>query len=399
MMQAMRACMLFPDSNPVPSVETPLHALLPARFVAHTHDVATLSLTDTPHAEENVRRVFGDEIAFLEYVRPGFPLGNLLSERFNDAPPTSASALVMEKHGLAVWGETARECYENLRAVIEKADAFVVDQTKGKRAFGPAAARALDAEARRELTAAVLPSIRGELARGGWPCVLHLDDSPETLDAIAGDEYPDVAVRGVMTPEHILRAGVRPLGAELDGDRGVGAQRPPNMGVRSAPVGTIASRQPPQDENAAPLQHNAERIRTDIRTHRHEYSAYAKRHGNDPIPDFLKTIIIPGIGIVYAGKHRRSALIPADCYRATMQVMANAEAVERFEFISEADQAEMEYWPLERRKIEEASQRELDGKVAIVIGAASGIGRATALRFAEEGAHIIAADLDSEGAE
>src|SRR5436309_14844550 len=125
MMAAVRACMLFTDSKPVPSVETPLHALLPARFVAHTHDVATLSLTDTPHAEENVRRVFGPEVAFLEYVRPGFPLAKRMTERYSEGPPAGAIALLMEKHGLAVWGDSARECYENLRAIIEKAEAFV----------------------------------------------------------------------------------------------------------------------------------------------------------------------------------------------------------------------------------------------------------------------------------
>src|SRR5438132_190520 len=178
MMALIRACMLFPDSDPVPSVETPLHALLPARFVAHTHDVATLSLTDTPHAEENVRRVFGPEVAFLEYVRPGFPLAKRLAERYAKGPPQEAIALVMEKHGLAVWGATARECYQNLTMVIDKASAFVTEQAAGKRTLGAPAAPALDVEARRDIASALLPAIRGEQARGGWRCVLHLDDSP-----------------------------------------------------------------------------------------------------------------------------------------------------------------------------------------------------------------------------
>src|SRR5438093_6462333 len=274
-----------------------------------------------------------------------------MTERYADGAPASAIALVMEKHGLAVWGVTPRECYENLRAIIEKAEAFVAERAKGKRAFGVPAAPALDDGARREVAAAILPAIRGELARRGWRCVLHLDDSPETIEAIAGEEFPEVAARGVMTPEHILRAGVRPLVVH---------------------------------GNGVDVQH-VDRIRDAIRTHRDEYAAYAKHHGHDPIPDFLKTIIVPGIGIIYAGKGRRSALVAADCYRATMQVMANAEAIERFEFASEADQAEVEYWPLERRKIEasEKSRRELDGKIALVIGAASGIGRAAALGFAE----------------
>src|SRR5438445_313116 len=232
MMALMRACMLFPDRDPVPSVETPLHALLSARFVAHTHDVATLSLTDAPHAEENARRVFGQEIAFLEYVRPGFPLAKRLAERYAEGPPAGVIALVMEKHGLAGWGDTAGDCYETLRVVIEKAEAFVAEQAAGKRAYGSPSATSLDAEARRDIASALLPAIRGELARGGWRCVLHLDDSPDTVEAIAGEEFPDVGARGVMTPEHILRAGVRPLIVLLEDGRGVGAGRQDRAGHR-----------------------------------------------------------------------------------------------------------------------------------------------------------------------
>jgi rhamnose utilization protein RhaD (predicted bifunctional aldolase and dehydrogenase)/NAD(P)-dependent dehydrogenase (short-subunit alcohol dehydrogenase family) len=363
MMAAMRACALFPDRDPVPSVETPLHALLPARFVAHTHDVATLSLTDTPQAEKNVRRVFGPELAFLEYARPGFPLAKRLREQYADGPSKGPIGLVMEKHGLAVWGETARQCYGNMRAIIGQAEAFVAEAREGKQVFGTPVAPASDND-RKDIAAAVLPVIRGEMLARGFGCVLHLEDPPETLEAIGGERFGEVASRGVMTPEHVLRAGVRPLVVSLEGDRG-----------------------------------SVEPVRQAIRMYRDMYSAYAKRHGQEPIPDFLKTVVIPGLGIVYAGMDRRNALIARDCYRATMEVMAGAEAVERFEFISEADQAEMEYWPLERRKIEEGekSRRELDGRIALVVGAARGIGRATALRFAEEGAHVIVADLDGDG--
>jgi rhamnulose-1-phosphate aldolase/alcohol dehydrogenase len=378
MMSLMRGCMLAPDRDPLPSVETPLHSLLPARFVAHTHDVATLSLTDTPSAAEHVRRVFGDSVAFLEYVRPGFPLAKRLSERLPEGPPAGAIALVMEKHGLAVWGETAKECWENLCAVIGKAEQYVADAAKGKRVFGAASAPVFDEGRRRELALAILPVIRGELTRGGFGCVLHLDDSEETLEAISGEGFAAVASRGVMTPEHILRAGVRPLVlSETDPHAAaVGLKPDPHISQLSV-------------------------ITTAIRRYRDEYADYAARHGVAPIADYLKTIVIPGVGIVCAGKDRRNALVAAECYSATMRVMAGAEAVERFEPLSEDDACEMEYWPLERRKIEESnkSRKDLDGKVAMVIGAGSGIGRAAALRFAEEGAHVVCADLDLDAAE
>jgi rhamnose utilization protein RhaD (predicted bifunctional aldolase and dehydrogenase)/NAD(P)-dependent dehydrogenase (short-subunit alcohol dehydrogenase family) len=398
MMEVMRACMLFPDRDPVPSVETPLHALLPARFVAHTHDVATLSLSDTPNAEANVRRVFGPEVAFLEYVRPGFPLAKRLAQLFPEGPPKGAIALVMEKHGLAVWGETARQCYGNLRAVIGQAEAFLAEEQTEKALPNALVAPAFDDPERRDLAAAIMPVVRGRLQAQGFGCVLQLDDSPETLKAIGGETFSEIAERGVMTPEHILRAGARPLVVALDAKSDADAQQ-----SRKSSRKAKTEEATPTETTATPV--DAATLRDAVREaldgHQDSYQGYAERYGHEPISDSLKTVIVPHVGVVYAGTDRRNALIARDCYRATMAVMAGAETIERFEFISEADQAEMEYWPLERRKIEESakSRRELDGKVVFVIGAASGIGRATAMRFVDAGAHIVAADLEGGAAE
>jgi rhamnose utilization protein RhaD (predicted bifunctional aldolase and dehydrogenase) len=287
----------------------------------------------------------------------------------------------MEKHGLAAWGDTARECYENLRTVIEKADEFVKKQAKGEHSFGATSAPALQEVTRREIATALLPVVRGEMTRGGWPCVLHLDSSPKTLDAIGGEAFPEIAARGVMTPEHILRAGVRPLVVRLDLDRGVGARHPTKPAVDPQPAQHAVAATSSADVDASPLQRTADLMRNAIKTYRRDYDAYANRHGQEPITDFLKTIIIPGVGIVYAGKDRRSALIAADCYGATMQAMSAHRQSSASSSSPRRTPARSEYWPLERRKIEESakSRRDLDGKVAVVIGAASGIGRATAL--------------------
>jgi NAD(P)-dependent dehydrogenase (short-subunit alcohol dehydrogenase family) len=157
----------------------------------------------------------------------------------------------------------------------------------------------------------------------------------------------------------------------------------------------------PPDPTPVGLKPDPLGIRETFTEHHDAYTSYATANTQPrPIPDYLKTIIIPSLGIAFAGKDGRNALVAADCYRATMEVMARAEALERFEFLSDADACEMEYWPLERRKIEEGakSRKELDGKVAVIIGAASGIGRATALRFAAEGSHLLLADLDAAAA-
>jgi rhamnose utilization protein RhaD (predicted bifunctional aldolase and dehydrogenase)/NAD(P)-dependent dehydrogenase (short-subunit alcohol dehydrogenase family) len=362
MMALMRACMLFPDRDPVPSVETPLHSIISHRFIAHTHDVATLSLSDTPSARENVERVYGTGVAFLEYLRPGFPLAKGMAERYADGLPKAATGLVMEKHGLTTWGDTAKECYANLRSIISRAEEYLAGREK--RSFG-GAAPALDEEGRREATAALAPIIRGELKRSGaWRPVLAFDDSPEMLEAISSEGFAELAARGVMTPEHIMRAGRRPL--------------------------VLPANVPPAEVASA------------FADFRAEYERYLAANGQaEPIPDWLKVIAAPGVGAFFAGKDRRSALVAATCYRATLRTIAGAEAVEAFQSLSDADACEMEYWPLERRKIAAGlkATKPLDGKIAIVIGGGSGIGRATAIRFAAEGAHVTLADLDVDGAQ
>ncbi len=368
MVRLMRAAMLFPDRDPVPSVETPLHSLLPYRFIAHTHDVATLSLSDTPHAEEHVARVFASEVAFLPYARPGFPLAKRLAERYAEAPPPDAIALVLEKHGLAVWGEAAKACYQNLCRVITKAEEFVATRGAGKRVFGPPAGSVLDDARRRALAATLMPAIRGELASHGWQPTLCFDDSPDVLDAVSDDSFAEIAARGMMTPEHILRCGVRPLLLRLDLN--------------------------------GPVEELKQAARDAIRSLRGSYLSYATANGQTtPIPDYLKVVTVPGLGLICAGKDRRLALIAVECYAATLKAIAGAEAVESFEFLSDADACAMEYWPLERRKVEESakSRAELEGRIAFVIGAASGIGRATALALAQAGATVLVVDIDGAG--
>lgn len=374
MMEFMQACMLFPARDPLPSVETPLHALLPAKYIAHTHDIATLSITDTPSAAKHVESLYGNELLFLEYVRPGFPLASHLAERYASGPPAGAIGLVMEKHGLTVWGGTAKECYERLCQVIDKAEAFVAERTKDRQPFGAPMEARLDITRRRTRASALLPVIRGELTRlagstgTAWRPVFVFTDEPETLEQVSGAAYPGVAAKGVMTPEHILRAGVKPLVIELELPGEIPQLK---EDVRKAMADFYAS-----------------------------YVEYTKAHEQkSPIPDFLKTIVIPGLGIATAGRDRKQASVAAACYRATLDAMAGAEAVESFEFLSDADACEMEYWPLERRKIEKSakSRKALDGRVAIVIGAADGIGRATARRFAAEGAHVVLGDIDYDG--
>jgi rhamnose utilization protein RhaD (predicted bifunctional aldolase and dehydrogenase)/NAD(P)-dependent dehydrogenase (short-subunit alcohol dehydrogenase family) len=320
MTAACRQAMLFPDRDPLPSVETLLHAILPARYVAHTHDVATMSLTDTPHPERHIRAVWGESAAVVDYVRPGFPLARQIA-RLAIGPGVRGLALI--KHGLVAWGETAEECYRTLLDLIARADAYLRP-------------RPLRGAAPRPDLLALLPAIRGELCRRER-VVLHLDDSPETVARISDPRFPELAARGVATPEHILRAGRLPAIVRAAED------------VPAIPTG--------------------------------------------PVPDAVKIVAVPGGGLIGAGYSQSGARTAVTCYRTVLAVMENAEGIERFEFLDEARAVEMELWPLERRKIEARARKPFEGRVAVVIGAGSGIGLATARRFAEAGAHVVAADL------
>jgi rhamnose utilization protein RhaD (predicted bifunctional aldolase and dehydrogenase) len=380
MMRFMAGCML--GEGPAPSVETPLHSLLPHRVVAHTHDVATMSLTNVPDAtaERLVGELFEGGIVYVPYTRPGFPLARAVGQMVGRIPER-AIGLALAHHGLVVWGDDAEEAERRLRDVVARIDEFIAASRRGRQVLGAVRSPAPSAEERRRLAEIVLPAVRGALAvTGASPPyrpagILHFDDAPDILATLAAERLPEVAARGMATPEHILRAGRLPVRLDLD--------------------------------LAAPPDALAERARSQIASARAEYEEYHRRHaGPDgrPLDDWAKVVLVPGLGLITAFSDKRSAVTANLCYRATLEAIAGAEAVDRFQFLEEADVFEFEHWPLERRKVEEALAREratkeLPRHVVVVIGGGSGIGRAAARRFAEEGAHVVVSDLEAASAE
>jgi rhamnose utilization protein RhaD (predicted bifunctional aldolase and dehydrogenase)/NAD(P)-dependent dehydrogenase (short-subunit alcohol dehydrogenase family) len=377
MMRFMASCMLA--EGPAPSVETPLHSLLPQRVIAHTHDVATMSLTNIRDAEAErlVGELFEGRIVYVPYVRPGFPLAWAIrglvgraDGRSGGRIPPEAVGLTLAHHGLVVWGDDAEECYARLVEVTGRID----DHLAGRRTDGRAVGRSVpfpSPEARRRLAELVLPVIRGVLGKPER-VILHYDDGDDVLASLAGERMPELARRGMATPEHLLRAGRLPVWLELDA---------------GAPADQIAAG-----------------VRSQLAAGRAEYEEYHQRHagaGERPLDDWAKVVLAPGVGVITAFTDKRSAVTANLCYRAVLETIAKAEAVDRFQFIPEQDVFEFEHWPLERRKIEEQIAKERAAKllprhVVVIIGGGSGIGRAAARRFAEEGAHVVVADLNGE---
>jgi NAD(P)-dependent dehydrogenase (short-subunit alcohol dehydrogenase family) len=332
-----------------------------------------MSLTNIRDAEAErlVGELFESRIVYVPYVRPGFPLAKVVG-RMVGRIPSGAMGLALAHHGLVVWGDDAEECYARLVEVTGRMEEYLASRRQGARS-NRRAAPVPSPEERSRLAELVLPVIRGVLGKPDR-VILHYDDSHDLLAAVGDERMRELTARGMATPEHLLRAGRLPLWLEFEVKEG---------------SSIISS------------------TRSQLAAARTEYEEYHWRHagaGEPPFDDWAKVVLVPGLGLITAFSDKRNAVTANLCYRAVLETIANAEAVDRFQFIPEEEVFEFEHWPLERRKIEEQVAREratklLPRHVVLIIGGGSGIGKAAARRFAEEGAHVVVADMNGDMSE
>jgi len=349
-----------------PSVETLLHAFIGAKFIDHTHALAVLALADQPDAEEVIARAYGDRVAVVPYVMPGFELARRAAAIWERRP--EVEGLVLIRHGIFSFGATARDSYERMIALVTLAEEFI-DRQGRRKTPRPRPAGAPTA-------AAVLPVLRGilsEAADGRWPArwVLDLRADGEAA-ALASDQHlPELALRGVATPDHVIRTKRAPL-----------VLAAPSEDLAAWRTGAIAALGDYIEAYRAYFQRNAAR------------SAQAKQ-ALDPLP---RVVAIAGLGLVGVGADARAAAIAADIAQSWAGTLLAAEAVGRFEPLGEADTFDMEYWSLEQAKLGKAMERRLARHVVVVSGGAGAIGAATAAAFLAEGAQVCLLDLDGEAA-
>jgi rhamnose utilization protein RhaD (predicted bifunctional aldolase and dehydrogenase)/NAD(P)-dependent dehydrogenase (short-subunit alcohol dehydrogenase family) len=362
---------LLDASAPNPSVETLFHAFLPHKFIDHTHANAVLAVSDQANGEDLLREVYNGRCAVVEYVMPGFSLAKMASEAQKKMP--KAEGLVLHKHGIFTWGDTAEEAYHRMIEFVSLAEQRLA---KGRRnVFAPGALPAKKAEVAeiapilRGLTAIPVDPVDGVYKR--W--VLEFRTSPEILNFVNGADVARYSQAGVITPDHVIRTKHRPL-------------------LVPAP-------------EAGKTAEFAEAVKTALTEYDAEYRAYFGRHNPRAVPKktMLDTvprlILVPGLGLFALGASSKDAKIAADIADNGVRTIIDAEAIGKFESVTEADIFDVEYWSLEQAKLGKAAEKPLARHIALVTGAGSGIGAATAAAFAAQGAEVVVVDRDPAMAE
>ena len=352
-----------------PSIDTAMHGLVGAAHVDHLHPDSGIALATAADGEQLTAKVFGDRVVWVPWRRPGFQLG-LDIEAVREANP-EAIGCVLGGHGITAWGDTSTQAEANSLEVIETAAAYLAEKSRPE-PFGPPldGFGALPPEERRAKAAALAPTLRS-VASHDKATVGHFSDDPRVLEFLASTEHPRLAALGTSCPDHFLRTKVKPMLLDLPA---------------GAPVEECVAR--------AQALHEAYRV---------DYQAYYDRHATPDSPPIRGAdplvILVPGVGMFSYGANKQTARVAGEFYLNAINVMRGAEGVSTYAPIEEAEKFRIEYWALEEAKLARLPKpKPLASRIALVTGAASGIGKAVATRLAAEGACVVIADLDADKA-
>ncbi|WP_127536020.1 bifunctional aldolase/short-chain dehydrogenase [Paenibacillus illinoisensis] len=368
MVEYLGHCMID-SKHPRASIETLLHAFLPYNNVDHTHPDAIISLCCADNGKELAREIYGDRFVWVPYVRPGFTLSKMIAESVFANP--NAELVLMEKHGLVTWGETSEECYAQTIKIINEAEAFIEARVDEGSLFGGVKHPALAAEVRREIVAKIMPTLRGSVS-DSKKMILSYDDQDDVLAFVGGANSPELSQVGAACPDHLVHTKVVPLFIDWT----------------------------PDAEDVDGLK---AKLTEGVAAYKEQYKQYFESNKNEGDVMFEaapRVILIPGVGMINTGKSWALSQVSGALYHRAIAVMRGATSLGKFVSLSANESYNVEYWPLELYKLSLApAETEFSRKVAFITGGAGGIGSETARKLVSEGAHVVLADLNLEGAQ
>ena len=356
------------------SIDTTLHSFLPGKHVDHMHPNAIIAIAASANREKLTHEIFGGEMAYVGWMRPGFELGLAMQEIARKQP--NVKAIMMGQHGFISWDDNEKVCYTRTLDLIEKAAAYIESKYAAKggdaTAFGGQKYASLAPEARNAAFAAILPWLRGQVSQQKR-FIGTVQDDEKILRFVNSKDAARLAELGTSCPDHFLRTKIKPLYIDWN----------------------------PQSEDAAALK---AKLKTGLDQYRKDYAAYyaACKNPNSPaLRDPNPTVVlIPGLGMIAWGKDKSESRVTAEFYNCAVEVMRGAEAIDTYVALPQQEAFDIEYWLLEEAKLQRMpAEKELARQTIIVVGAGSGIGKETAHRLVKEGAHIVCVDLNTAAAE
>jgi rhamnulose-1-phosphate aldolase/alcohol dehydrogenase len=352
------------------SIDTPLHGFVPFRHVDHTHPNAVISVAAAEHGEALTKEIYGDEVFWLPWQRPGFELGLQLQQLCKTRP--HAKGAILGQHGLINWADDDKECYELSLSLIERAAQFIAAKDKGSNTFGGQKYPQLTESEREEFLAALVPWLRGQISQQKR-FIGTIQTDEQILRFVNSQDAERLAALGTSCPDHFLRTKIKPLYVNWDANSRDG------KALRSL------------------LTEGVERYRSDYRT----YYESCKRPDSPAIRDPNPTVIlIPGLGMIAWGKDKSESRVTAEFYNCAVEVMRGAEAIDRYIALPQQEAFDIEYWQLEEAKLRRMPpENELARKIILIVGAGSGIGKELAIRVAGAGGQVVSADLVVDAAQ
>lgn len=352
------------------SIDTPLHTFVPFKHVDHLHPNAVIAIAASVNQEKLTKEIYGDEVIYLHWQRPGFDIGLKIEQLIKDNP--RARGILLGHHGMSSWNDDDRTCYETALEIIDRAARYIETHDQGDQTFGGQKYQPLSEVDRQRLQATIIPFLRGQVSVSRR-FVGTVQDDEKMLRFVSSNDGSRLAALGTSCPDHFLRTKIKPLFVDWN-----------------------------------PASQDIEKLKLSIAEglvrYRHDYQAYYERCRRpdspamrDPNPT---VVLIPGLGMMAWGKNKSESRVTAEFYNCAIEVMRGAEAIDRYEAMDQQEAFDIEYWSLEEAKLRRLPpEKELDRQIVVVFGAGAGIGKATAHRLVKEGAHIVCVDRDQAAAQ